>query len=157
MHDAFVFRLADELREHSDIFSHALRVGDTHGSVQEIDGPEVPRVIEPVLRAGSSVQFDVYAQAILAGPFERFQSICPACLRKVRLARPGFDCPIRNRQANPIQAGASDTGKIFLCLLADKSFKPLNLNTETYDEGFVVLLELVDATSGARVVSHSDT
>ncbi len=60
-HNWLVLRLADELGENSDVLHGPLSIGNTHGTVQEVDRPKPTRVVQAVLRTGYSVQFEVHA------------------------------------------------------------------------------------------------
>lgn len=62
------------------------------------------------------MKVDLYAQAIFTSPPERLKDILPAGTSHEWLVAPCVDRPERNRDADPVQAGTGNLGKINLGL-----------------------------------------
>lgn len=69
----------------------------------------------------------------------------PADALEEGLARPNFDSPVRDRDADPVQPGTGHHSKVLLSLQAEQSVSlpgsKENVEATTHDESAVVLLE----------------
>lgn len=69
-----------------------------------------------ILRAGNRMKVNLHAQAIFTSPSESLKDILPASASHEWFVAPSLDRPERNRDTDPVQAGAGDLGKILLSL-----------------------------------------
>lgn len=114
--DVLVLGLVDELDDDAHVVQTALGIGETHDSHEEVDEAVLAGVIVAILGTRESVQIKVDTDAVLASPSERLESVLPRDLREERLFVVFLDSPEGDRNADPIQAGASDLGEILLSL-----------------------------------------
>ena len=69
-----------------------------------------------ILRSRHGMKINLYTQAIFTSPFESFEDILPAGTSHERFVAPRLDRPEWDRDADPVQTGTSDLGKILLGL-----------------------------------------
>jgi len=74
-YDVLVLRLRDELGDDTDVIKGSLGVGVAHRTIQPSDISATSGVSPGVLRAGSSMQIQVDANAIFARPFDGLQNV----------------------------------------------------------------------------------
>ena len=73
--DIAVRGLRDELGDDANVVQGPLGVGDTHGTVQDVDGAKTSRVVPAVLGARKRMQVKVDAETVLAGPLDSLQEV----------------------------------------------------------------------------------
>ena len=73
--DIAVRGLRDELGDDANVVQGPLSVGDTHGTVQDVDGAKTSRVVPAVLGARKRMQVKVDAETVLAGPLDSLQEV----------------------------------------------------------------------------------
>lgn len=108
--------MRNELHQYTDVLYRALSVGNTHGTVEKINRAQATRVVQTILRAGSSMELEQNAKTVFACPLECLESIRPSSLGQERLARPRLDRPVRDGQADPAEACTSNLGEVLLGL-----------------------------------------
>ena len=91
-------------------------VCNAHHTDHPVDVTKTARVVPTILRAWQRVNVKIDTDAVLASPSERLESVLPRDLREERLFVVFLDSPEGDRNADPIQAGASDLGEILLSL-----------------------------------------
>jgi hypothetical protein len=95
---------------------HGQQLGQIERTGQEVDATNEARVVLAVLRARQGVNVELHAQAVLAAPLERLEDVLPADALQEGLALLRLDEPVRDRQADPVQACSGNVGKVTLGL-----------------------------------------
>ena len=108
--------MAEELGEETDVVHRPLRVRDAHVPVEKVDSAQTARIVESVLRAWNCMQFEEDAQTVLARPLEGKQNVVPGRFGEERLARPCFDGPVWDWEADPVEARARNLGEVLFSL-----------------------------------------
>ena len=132
--DLAVLRLVDKLGEDANDVERPLRVRKSHDAGEEVDGSVLARVVIAILRSRNRMKVEVDPETVLARPGDRLEEIfkiprsaqlcarrvrrrtLPADVRKERLALEDLDHPEADRDANPVESGGSDLGKVLLGL-----------------------------------------
>lgn len=115
-HDVLVLRLTDEFGEGTDIVERALGIRDAHDSIEEVDRAQLARMVVPVLTPWHGVQVEVDSESVLARPGDGEEEVLPADEREEGLAVVRLDHPVADGQADPVETGCCDLGKILLRL-----------------------------------------
>ena len=137
--EVLVLLLTDKLSDDPDVVQSTLRVRIAHRRCHEVYVRLLARMVEPILATRDRMQIEVDTDTILPAPSEQAQDVFPADLGEEGLVVPDVDRPEGNRDTHEIEASASN--------LCDILFG---------DERVVVVLQLLDATSGGGVVDHRD-
>ena len=69
-----------------------------------------------VLGSRHCMQIDFYTQAIFTSPSESREDVLPAGSGQERFVAPYLDCPKRNRDTDPVEAGTGNLGKVLFGL-----------------------------------------
>jgi hypothetical protein len=78
-YDITVLGLANELGQDTDIVEGALCVGETHRTVQKVDGTRFARVVPDVLRTRYGMQIEVDADTVFACPLNGEEEVTIDC------------------------------------------------------------------------------
>lgn len=116
--DVLVSLLGEEFRQLFVDVEASLGVERAVGS-QDPPYLSLPTAVgPPVLTAGHGVEVEVHAQSVLSAVFDGAEEVAPADLGHVRVPVVGRDGPVRERDADVVQAGVLDVDE---ALLVDES------------------------------------
>ena len=73
--DVPVLRLGDKLGEDTNVIQSTLSIGDTHRSVEVVDGTKPSRVVPTVLTTRNSVQIEVNTDTVFPSPLNSLQEV----------------------------------------------------------------------------------